>query len=389
MNLIKKGVLLIFLSRPYINNQEVKSVKEVLLSGWISSGSKVREFEQRFAKFIGTKYAVSLNSCASALQLAIQAQGLKGEVILPSFTFVASVNAIINAGCIPRFADIEYSTCTIDAQKIEKLVNRKTVAIMPVHYAGQSCDMDKIMALSKKYNLAVIEDSAEAIGASFKRKKTGSFGVGCFSFFATKNMACGEGGMVTTSDKIIRDRIAAYSSHGILKYDNLAKKNPWHKEAAYFGYNQRMSNIVAAIGVVQLNKLEAMNKKRRERVRYLNERLRQFREIEIPVERPGCYHVYQMYTVKFNSNILSRDKFVYRLRKRGIEASVHFYPPLHNQALCKKYRKTKDELPVTEKVCKKIVTLPLYPHILKKDLDYVVANIKEILGKPATVRRPD
>lgn len=384
MNLIKKGVLLIFLSRPYINKEEVKSVKEVLLSGWISSGSKVREFEQRFAKFIGTKYAVSLNSCASALQLAIQAQGLKGEIILPSFTFVASVNAIINAGCTPRFADIEYASCTIDSQKIEKLINKKTVAIMPVHYAGQSCDMGKIMMLSKKYNLAVIEDSAEAIGATFRRKKTGSFGFGCFSFFATKNMSCGEGGMITTSDKIIRNKIAAYSSHGISKYDNAAKKSPWYKEAAYFGYNQRMSNIVAAVGVVQLNKLEIMNKKRREHARYLNERLRKFREIEIPVEKPECYHVYQMYTIKFNSNVLSRDKFVYRLRKRGVEASVHFYPPLHNQALCKKYRKPKDVLSVTEEICKKIITLPLYPHILKKELDYVVTCIEEILSKSAS-----
>lgn len=384
MNLIKKGVLLIFLSRPYINKEEVKSVKEVLLSGWISSGSKVREFEQRFAKFIGTKYAVSLNSCASALQLAIQAQGLKGEIILPSFTFIASVNAIINAGCTPRFADIEYVSCTISFQEIEKLINKKTVAIMPVHYAGQSCDMGKIMMLSKKYNLAIIEDSAEAIGATFRRKKTGSFGIGCFSFFATKNMSCGEGGMITTSDKIIRDKIAAYSSHGILKYNNAAKKSPWHKEAAYFGYNHRMSNIVAAVGVVQLNKLEIMNKKRREHARYLNERLRKFREIEVPVERPECYHVYQMYTIKFNSNALSRDKFVYRLRKRGVEASVHFYPPLHNQALCKKYRKPKDVLSVTEEICKKIVTLPLYPHILKKELDYVVTCIEEILSKSAS-----
>jgi len=381
MNLIKKGVLLIFLSRPYIGKEEVKSVKEVLLSGWISSGSKVRELERRFAEFIGTKYAVSLNSCASALQLAIQAHGLKGEIILPSFTFVASVNAIINAGCIPRFADIEYETCTIDSQKIEKLINKKTVAIMPVHYAGQSCNMRRIMVLSKKYNLAVIEDSAEAIGATFRRKKTGSFGIGCFSFFATKNMSCGEGGMVTTSDKIIRNKIAAYSSHGISKYGNVSKKSPWHKEAAYFGYNQRMSNIAAAVGVVQLNKLEIMNKKRREHARYLNERLRKFMEIEIPVERPECYHVYQMYTIKFNSNALSRDKFVYRLRKRGIEASVHFYPPLHNQALCKKYRKPKDVLSVTEEICKKIVTLPLYPHILKKELDYVVTSIEEILSK--------
>lgn len=371
---------MIHLSRPCIDYREIRSVGQVLKSGWLSSGEKVREFENKFAEFIGVKYAVSLNSCASALQLAIQVQGLKGEIILPSFTFVASANAVINAGCIPRFVDIEYGSCNMDPQKIEALIHRKTVAIMPVHYAGQSCNMDKITAIAKKHGLIVIEDSAEAIGAMFKDKKTGSFGIGCFSFFSTKNITCGEGGMLTTNNRYIKDKILAYSSHGIEKISS-SKNNPnWFREAKYPGFNYRMANILAAVATVQLSKIETMNNQRRELAYYLNKNLNECDEINLPFEDSRCYHVYQMYTIKLRPNEkIKRDPFVYYLRKKGIEASVHFYPSLHKQRLYKRYLYPDDKLSVSERVSNSIVTLPLYPNLLKRELSYVVLKIKEAL----------
>lgn len=373
---------MIYLSRPSINYREIDSVSKVLNSGWLSSGKKVKELENRFAKYIGVKYAVSLNSCASALQLAIQVQGLKGEIILPSFTFVASVNAVINAGCIPRFADIEYEPCNIDPQKIETLINKKTVAIMPVHYAGQSCDMAKILAIARKYGLIVIEDSAESVGAMFKNKKTGSFGIGCFSFFSTKNITCGEGGMVTTNSRYIRDKVLAYSSHGIERTSSSKGNSSWLREAKYPGYNYRMANVLAAIAVTQLSKIEIMNNQRRELARYLSKNLKECRELDLPFEDSRCYHVYQMYTIKLKpNNRIKRDLFVDYLRKKGIEASVHFYPPLHKQKLYQGYLYPQDRLPVTEKVSASIVTLPLYPKLLKRDLNYVIAKIKKVLTK--------
>jgi perosamine synthetase len=348
----------------------------------LSGGEKVKEFENKFAEFIGVKYAVSLNSCASALQLAIQAQELKGEIILPSFTFVASANAVINAGCTPRFADIEYGSCNIDPRKIEALINKKTVAIMPVHYAGQSCDMARILALARKYGLSVIEDSAEALGARFKNKTTGSFGTGCFSFFSTKNITCGEGGMVTTNSRHIRDKILAYSSHGIERFAFSRRSKNWLREARYPGYNCRMANILAAIAVTQLAKIEIMNNQRRELARYLSKNLKECGELRLPFEDSRCHHVYQMYTVKLKPDHgLNRDLFVGYLRKKGIEASVHFYPPLHKQKLYRSYLYPGERLPVTEEVSSSIVTLPLYPRLLKRDLNYISVKIKEALRR--------
>ncbi|MFA5725405.1 MAG: DegT/DnrJ/EryC1/StrS family aminotransferase [Candidatus Omnitrophota bacterium] len=373
---------MIYLSRPCIDYREIRSVVRVLKSGWLSGGEKVKEFENKFAEFIGVKYAISLNSCASALQLAIQAQKLKGEIILPSFTFVASANAVINAGCTPRFADIEYGSCNIDPQKIEALINKKTVAIMPVHYAGQSCDMARILAIARKYGLSVIEDSAESLGARFKNKKTGSFGTGCFSFFSTKNITCGEGGMVTTNSRYVWSKVLAYSSHGVERRSS-SKRNPnWLREAKYPGYNYRMANILAAIAVTQLAKIEVMNNQRRELARYLSENLKECGELRLPFEEARCYHVYQMYTIKLRPGYgPKRDLFVDYLRKKGIEASVHFYPPLHKQKLYRGYLYPRDCLPITEEVSSNIVTLPLYPKILKRDLNYIIAKIKEALTR--------
>ncbi|MBU1862986.1 MAG: DegT/DnrJ/EryC1/StrS family aminotransferase, partial [Candidatus Omnitrophica bacterium] len=316
---------MIHLSRPCIGDEEIHAVTNVLKSGWLNSGQSVKTFEDAFAKYIGVTYAVAVNSCTSALQLAIQAQGLKGEIILPSFTFVASVNAIINAGCVPRFVDIEYESCTINPNRIEKAISHKTVAIMPVHYAGRGCDMEQIMNIARRHNLTVIEDSAQAIGATYRGRKTGSFGIGCFSFFPTKNMTCGEGGMITLNDKSLTKKIRAYSSHGIEK---AAHSLPWHREAHYVGYNFRMSNIVAALGHVQLEKLDAMNRRRREHAAYLNEHLKDVECIKLPHDvDSNSYHVYQMYTIKVDCKYINRNDFIKELRADGVEASVHFDPP--------------------------------------------------------------
>jgi len=203
------------LCRPYLGKEEYDAVKHVLDSGWLAHGPKGKEFEEAFARYIGVKRAVTLNSCTSALQLAIQAQKLRGEVILPSFTFPASANSIVIAGCRPVFAEVLPDTYNIDPEDIRKRITKKTAAIMPVHYAGQSCDMDEIMAIADKHGLKVIEDSAETLGGEFKGKKTGSFGTGCFSFFPTKNITTGEGGMLTTDDETLARDVEAYKAHGM------------------------------------------------------------------------------------------------------------------------------------------------------------------------------
>lgn len=366
------------LSKPFLGKEEIKAVSEVLRSGWLTRGKRAVELEQLFAEYIGTKYAVSLSSCAAALQLALQAYRLKGEVILPSFTFVASVNAVINAGCIPRFADIEYRSCNLDPEKLQKLINKNTVAVMPVHFAGQSCNMRRIGAIAEKFGLRVIEDSAEAIGAECNGKKTGSFGVGCFSFFPSKNITCGEGGMLTTNNKKLANFVRSYSNHGLATQRKGRNQAVWFREADLAGYNYRLTDIQAAIAIVQLRKLERMNALRKRYAGYLNARLPQD-QLDLPLTSFGSSHVYQMYTVKIRSPRINRKKLVENLNRKGIEASVHFYPPLHKQKLYRKFLRNSDDLPITEKVAASILTLPLFPQMTEQMLDHIVASVKEAL----------
>ena len=364
---------------PNIGDEEVQAAVEVMKSGWLTHGPKNTEFEEEFAKYIGVKRAISLNSCTSALHMAIQALGIRGEVILPSFTFVASANAVITAGARPVFADIYYDTCNINPDDIEEKITENTEAIMPVHYGGQSCEMDRIIEIANKHHLAVIEDSAETIGGEYKGKKAGSFAIGCFSFFPTKNITTGEGGMFTTNDDVLADKVKALIGHGISSTAFAREKSekPWFRSASFAGYNFRMSNILAAIGVEQLKKLDEMNEKRRAHANYLSEGLKDIDEIDLPVEDKFCRHVYQMYTIKLKNQ--DRDNFVRQLRKKGIGASVHFDPPVHKQAYYVENGYGKVDLPVTEKVAISIVTLPMYPQLTQKELDTIISTIRDIV----------
>ncbi|MBI2673317.1 DegT/DnrJ/EryC1/StrS family aminotransferase [Candidatus Woesearchaeota archaeon] len=364
------------LCKPYFDEKENEAVKEVLDSGWLAHGPKTKEFEKLFADYIGVKHAIAVNSCTSGLQLALHASDLRGEVIIPSFTFVATANAVINAGCKPIFADIKYDTCNIDPDDVENKITKDTVAIMPVHYAGQSVDMDRIMDLANKHNLVVIEDSAETIGGTFNDKKTGGFGIGVFSFYPTKNITTAEGGMITTNDSELAHKIEALKAHGVSSsaFERERKEKPWLRDAIYSGYNYRLPDVLAALGIVQLKKLEEMNRLRRAHACYLNENLsKEF--MDLPVEDARAKHVYQMYTIKLHDNI-DRTKFLKFLRDKEIGASVHFDPPVHKQSF---YKNHNASLPVTEKVSEKIVTLPMFPGLKKEELDYIIKVINEAI----------
>ncbi len=365
---------------PNVGDEELQAVKEVLNSGWLAEGPKNKEFEEQFAKYIGVTEAVTLNSCTAALFLAVKGLGIKGEVILPSFTFVASANAIVTAGATPVFAEVEYDTCNVDAADIERRITPRTEAIMPVHFGGQAVDMDAIMNIAAKHKLAVIEDSAETIGGTFKNKKTGAFATGCFSFFPTKNMTTGEGGMLTTNDHQLAEKVRALAGHGISKstLQREKEKKPWLRSAMYAGYNFRLSNILAAIGVEQLKKLDAMNRMRREHAAYLSKGLAGVAGIELPVEKQDRLHVYQMYTIKVKKN---RDEIVLKLREKGIGASVHFDPPVHLQAFYQEnYGIKKGDFPITERIADSIITLPMYPTMKQSDLDFIVETVKNIVN---------
>lgn len=368
------------LSKPNLGPEESAAVKKVLESGWLAHGPKNEELEESFAKYLGVKHARTFNSCASALFLAVKALGIKGEVILPSFTFVASANAIETAGAKPIFADINPRTLNLDPQSLASKITARTEAVMPVHIAGLACDMGAITALAKKHKLAVIEDSAEAIGAEYQGRKTGTFGVGCFSFFPTKNMTTGEGGMIATNDKKIAKIVKTLGAHGISKdtYSRLKSKKPWLRAATLAGYNMRMSNVLAALGVEQLKKLEMMNDQRIAHSAYLTAGLSGL-DLALPLAGPTYRHVYQMYIIQVNPKF--RDRMLRYLISAGIGATVFADPPVHQQFYYQdKYRMKPGSLPETERAAKSNIVLPMFCQMTRDDLDKIILTINNFFN---------
>lgn len=363
---------------PDIQVEDTDLMMEAVLSGWLAHGKHNKAFEEQFAQIIGVKHALSLNSCTAALFLAVAAQKIAGEVIMPSFTWVATANATLTAGAKPIFVDIDYDTCNINPAAIEAAITPQTEAIMPVHYAGQLADMTQIMAIAQKHGLAVIEDSAETIGATWAGGQAGSFGAGCFSFYPTKNMTTGEGGMLTTNDDEFYNTAKSIHAHGVRSstYEREKAKQPWLRAATEAGFNYRLSNVLAALGIRQLEKLEKMNTLRQQHAATLSAELAQYSaDIDLPVVHPQATHVWQMYTIKVHPHI-NRDEFVLYLRDQGIGASVHFAPAVHTQPFYADQKQMQPhDLTVTNRVVDCIVTLPMYPGLQPDDLAYIVEHV--------------
>jgi len=370
------------LCKAFLDGNELSAIKEVLESGWFTHGPKNKEFEALLCNLIKVKHAISLNSCTSALHLALEANNIRGEVILPSFTFVASANSIVTAGATPVFADIEFSSCNINPDSIENLIGPRTEALMPIHFAGQCCKMDIISQIAEKHNLLLIEDSAQTLGACYLGKQAGSFGIGCFSFFPTKLITTGEGGALTTDSDELAEKARALSGHGIVsRPDEREKmKTPWYRAADYAGYNFRMSNMLAAMGVEQLKKLKKIIKLRKAHAEFFNGALDP-ELLHLPTKGENASHVYQMYTVKVHKGI-DRNVFVHQLREKGISASVHYDPPVHLQPFYRE-RFKRDNLTTTEDVASRIVTLPMYPDMREDELVYT-ADTANNLAKNLT-----
>jgi perosamine synthetase len=352
------------LSITSLQKQEIKLISDSLKTGWLTHGKNNLIFEKKFSKYIGVKYSVSMNSCTSALECAVKLLKKKGEVIIPSWTWVSTANAVINAGCTPVFADIELNSRNIDPQEIKKKISRKTIAVIVVHFGGMPCEMSPIEKICKNRNIVLIEDSAETIGGTYKNKKTGSFGIGCFSFFPTKNITTTEGGMLTTNNSKYFNYVKKLIAHGIEKN----KKFPWKREAILPGHNFRMPNHLAALGISQLKKLELFNKKRNKIANSYNEFFKKFPNIiEVQKVPKNIKHSYQMYTLRVKNNL--RNSFLNFLNNNKIEASVHFYPPLHKQRYLSKFNKKK--LKNTEILMNDIITLPMSPHLSQKQVRHV------------------
>ena len=363
--------------RPSMGDEEIGAVAEVLKSGWIGLGPKTKEFEERFAEYIGTKYAVALNSCTAALHLALNVLGINsGEVITTPITFVSTAHAIIYNNASPIFADVQEDTLNIDPTDIKKKITPKTKAIIPVHYGGHPADMDEIRDIAIEHDLYVIEDAAHACGAEYRGKKAGSLSdIGCFSFHAVKNLATGDGGMITTNDEKVYQKLLKLRWLGINKgtYQRDTKGYSWYYDVEEIGFKTHMNDITAAIGLVQLRKLDAMNAKRRKIVKRYNEAFEDLDWIETPVEKEHVKSSLHNYAIKVNKG--DRNELIAYLAEKGVSAGVH-YMPLYMHPIYKKLG-IEDDCPVADRLWRKVVILPLYPDMTKEDVEMVVEGVRE------------
>ena len=357
------------IAKPLIGEDEINAVTEVLRSGSIAEGQKVKDFEAAFAGYIGTSNAVAVNSGTAALHVALLAHNIGNgdEVITSPFTFVASANSVLFTGAKPVFADINENTFNIDPESIVEKITPRTKAIIPVHLYGQAADMEKIMGIAEENDLVVIEDACQAHGATYDRRKAGSFGTGTFSFYPTKNMTTGEGGMITTDDKNVAERARMIRSHG-------SRQRYFHE---MLGFNLRMTDMAAALGLVQLKKLDGFNDARIKNSEYLTGLLNKIKEIKTPYIEKRCKHVYHQYTVRLKSTI-SRDEISALLNKRGIGTGIYYPLPIHKQPFYKGLG-YDDSLPVSEKASLEVLSLPVHPGVNKHDLDTISSTLKEIL----------
>jgi len=358
------------LAKPSLSKKDFIEINKSLKSGWLTHGKKNIEFEKNFSKLINCKYSISMNSCTSALECSLKVIKKKGEVIIPSWTWVSTANAVLNTGNIPVFADVEVNSRNITAEEIKKKINKKTIAVIVVHYAGLPCDMGEILKLVNKRKIDLIEDSAETLGATWNKKYTGSFGSGCFSFFPTKNITTTEGGMFTTNDKNKFEKVKKIIAHGINK--NL-KKHFWNRESDLPGHNFRLPNHLAALGVNQLKRLKSFNKKRNQIAKKYDTFLKRYPNVfEVQKVKKNFTHSYQMYSFLVKKN--HRNSLLYFLHHNKIEASAHFDPPLHKQKYLIKYAKSK--LKNTVLLSQSIVTLPMYPNLKNYEISKVIKTIK-------------
>jgi perosamine synthetase len=363
--------------KPCYGEEEIEALREPFKSGWTGLGPKTKEFEDRFAEFIGVNYAIGVNSATAALHLALRIAGVEGkEVITTPMTFISTNHAILYNNGIPVFADIEEDTLNIDPKDVERKVTKNTRVILIVHYGGHACNMEYIMELAERYGLLVIEDCAHACGGMYKDKMLGSIGdYGCFSFHAVKNLSTGDGGMITTnnnrSDTVLRKlRWLGISSGTWDRCDR--ERYSWEYDVEDIGFKCHMNDITAAIGIVQLGKLNRTNARRR----YLAERytklLKDVEWLQAPVEKEYTRSAWHNYVIKVNE-AADRTRLMDHLKENGISTGMH-YIPNHLYKIYRPY--VRDPLPVTEEVWNRLITLPLFPDLIDAQQDFIVEQIK-------------
>ena len=373
----------ILLYKIYWDEEDVNGIVETIKRGMFwAIGPNIEKFEGLVAEYVGAKYAVAFNSGTSALHAVLLAHDIKegDEIIVPSFTFIATANCALFVRAKPVFAEIEEKTCGLNPDDVKERISSKTKAIIPIHYGGLPCQIRKLKEIADDYNLLLIEDAAESLGAHINGEKVGAFGhASMISFCGNKVITTGEGGVIVTDLKNVYDRLKLIRSHGrqeVEDYFTSAKTMDY----VVLGYNWRMSNITATLGVSQVKKLSKVIEMRRKNATYMTEKLSKIGGIEPPNPPKGYFHVYQMYTIKVRGEEV-RDALKNYLAEKGVMTKVYF-PPVHlTRFYREKFGFKGGELPVTEKLAKQVLTLPMYPTLTTNEMHYITENIRLFMEK--------
>lgn len=356
------------IAKPITSNEELKAIKQVLKSGMLAQGKVVDEFENRFSDLVGVKNAIAVSNGTIALDLTLKALNIEDgdEIITTPFTFIATANSILYQRAKPVFVDVDKKTFNIEPDDVLNKITSKTKAIIGVHLFGHPFDVKAIQQICENHRLLLVEDCAQAHGAEYQGRMVGSFGTGCFSFYPTKNITTGEGGIITTNDSGITESCRLLRNHG--------------QSSKYFhtilGYNYRMTDIQAAIGIVQLKKLEGFNKKRIQNADYLNKHIK-LDGIITPHKEKNVKHVYHQYVVRIEGDSKTREKFMNYLTSKGIGCAVHYPIPIHRQPLYQRlgYTGKNVNCPVAEELANTVLSLPVHPALTKEDLKYIADTI--------------
>ena len=377
--------------RPSIGPEEEREVLDTLRSGWITTGPKTKRFEREFAAYVGASHALAVAHCTGALHLALFALGIGpgDEVITTPFTFTATAEVMSYLGARPVFVDIDPGTFNINPALIEEALesgkHKRVRALLPVHFAGQACDMDRLQAIARQYGLKIVEDAAHAVGSTRPMEGRGTAKIGaigdltCFSFYATKNITSAEGGMITTEDPAIAEKIAIASLHGMNRdaWKRYDKSGSWYYEIHDVGFKYNLSDVHAAIGLAQLKRADDFTRRRGDIARAYNEAFRSEPTLRVPYVEPGVGHAWHLYVLRLRLDRLrvGRNEFVELLRSRGVGTSVHCIP-LHTMHFYQRqYGYRTGDFPVTEDVYSRCLSLPIYPAMSDADRDYVIETV--------------
>ncbi len=354
------------IARPQMGEEEKRSVRAALESGMLAQGERVRQLEEAFAAFVGVPHAVATSSGTTALHLALLASGVGegDEVITVPFTFIASASTVLHAGARPVFVDVGEADFCIDPAHVEAAVTPRTRAVLPVSLYGQPADLPALQAVAERRGLALVEDAAQAHGAAIGERRSGSWGIGCFSFYPTKNMTTAEGGMLTTADGDLAERARLLREHGM--------RVRYHHEIV--GYNFRMTDVHAAIGLAQLPKLPALNERRRAIAARYD---RELRGVVTPAVRLGVTHAYHQYTIR----VAQRDEFAERLRRRGVGTGVYYPIPVHRQKPLLALGYGEQRFPVAERLAGEVLSIPVHPSLTEDEVSTVIGAVNEVAAE--------